>query len=51
MGLKKRVKELEEENIFLKKTIKALEKRIDELEEIVKEKSYLVTLIPGNSSK
>jgi len=39
MGLKKRVKELEEENIFLKKTIKALEKRIDELEEIVKEKS------------
>src|SRR4030043_1138798 len=39
MGLKKRVKELEEENIFLKQTIKALEKRIDELEGIVKEKS------------
>src|SRR3989338_4089424 len=38
MGLKKRVKELEEENIFLKQTIKALEKRIDELEGIVKEK-------------
>jgi len=38
MGLKKRVKELEEENIFLKQTIKALEKRIEELEGIVKEK-------------
>lgn len=33
------MKELEEENIFLKQTIKALEKRIDELEGIVKEKS------------
>jgi len=32
------VKELEEENIFLKQTIKALEKRIEELEGIVKEK-------------
>ena len=32
------MKELEEENIFLKQTIKALEKRIDELEGIVKEK-------------
>ncbi len=33
------MKELEKENIFLKQTIKALEKRIDELEGIVKEKS------------
>ena len=32
------MKELEEENIFLKQTIKALEKRIEELEGIVKEK-------------
>ena len=32
------MKELEEENIFLKQTIKALEKRIDELEGIVREK-------------
>lgn len=39
MGLKKRVKELEEENRFLKETIKALEKRVTELEEIAKEKS------------
>src|SRR3989344_6275124 len=39
MGLKKRVKELEEENIFLKQTIRALEKRIDELEGIIKDKS------------
>ena len=46
MGLKKRVKELErelievkEENKFLKQTIKAFEKRIEELEGIIKEKS------------
>ena len=39
MGLKKRVKELEEENRFLKETILALIKRIEELESLVKEKS------------
>lgn len=39
MGLKKRIAELEEENKFLKETILALTKRIEELEEIVKEKS------------
>ncbi len=39
MGLKKRVKELEEENKFLKETILALTKRIEELESLVKEKS------------
>ena len=46
MGLKKRVKELEEENRilreenkFLKETFKAFERRIEELEGIVKEKS------------
>jgi len=39
MGLKKRIAELEEENKFLKETILALTKRIEELEGIVKEKS------------
>ncbi len=39
MGLKKRIKELEEENKFLKETISALTKRVEELEGIVKEKS------------
>ncbi len=39
MGLKKRIKELEEENKFLKETILALTKRIEELESLVKEKS------------
>ena len=39
MGLKKRIKELEEENKFLKETILALTKRVEELEGIVKEKS------------
>src|SRR3989344_4614847 len=39
MGLKKRIKELEEENKFLKETVLALTKRVEELEGIVKEKS------------
>ena len=39
MGLKKRIKELEEENKFLKETIFSLTKRVEELEGIVKEKS------------
>ena len=39
MGLKKRIKELEEENKFLKETILALTKRVEELEGIAKEKS------------
>ncbi len=39
MGLKKRIKELEEENKFLKETILALTKRVEELEGLVKEKS------------
>ncbi len=39
MELKKRVAELEKENQFLKETIKALEKRVEELEGLVKEKS------------
>ena len=39
MGLKKRIKELEEENRFLKETVFALTKRVEELEGIVKEKS------------
>ena len=39
MGLRKEVELLKEENKFLKETIKALEKRIGELEGIVKEKS------------
>ena len=39
MGLKKRIKELEEENRFLKETILALTKRIEELEKLSKEKS------------
>jgi len=38
MELKKRIAELEEENRFLKETIKALEKRVEELEDFVKEK-------------
>ena len=42
MGLKKRIAELEEENKFLKETILALTKRIEELEGIVKE-----TLLPS----
>jgi|WetSurMetagenome_2_1015567.scaffolds.fasta_scaffold165525_2 transposase len=39
MNLKKRIKELEEENKFLKETILALTKRVEELEGIIKEKS------------
>ena len=39
MGLKKRVKELEEENKSLKETILALIKRVEELESLAKEKS------------
>ena len=39
MGLKNRIKELEEENKFLKQTILALTKRVEELEGFVKEKS------------
>jgi len=39
MGLKKRIKELEEENKFLKETILALTKRVEELEGIAREKS------------
>jgi len=39
MGLKKEIKLLREENKFLKETILALTKRIEELEGIVKEKS------------
>ena len=38
MGLKKEIKLLREENKFLKETILALTKRIEELAGIVKEK-------------
>ena len=39
MGLKKEIKLLQEENKFLKETISALTKRVEELEGLVKEKS------------
>ena len=39
MNLEERIKELEEENKGLKETVLALTKRIEELEELVKEKS------------
>lgn len=39
MNLRKRIQELEEENRFLKETVLALTKRIEELEALVKEKS------------
>ena len=39
MGLKKEIKLLREENKFLKETILALTKRVEELEGIAKEKS------------
>ena len=39
MGLKREIKLLQEENKYLKETILALTKRIEELEGLVKEKS------------
>ena len=39
MGLKKEIKLLREENRFLKETILALTKRVEELEGIAKERS------------